>query len=132
MNKAFLIGNLTRDPELRQIANGANVCNFSIAVNRKYTSADGSRQTDFFNIIAWRALAENCAKFLKKGSKVGVVGEIQTRSYEAQDGSKRYVTEINADEVEFLSPRNADGNLGGDHPGEADGMVPVTDDNLPF
>ena len=132
MNKVFLIGNLTRDPELRQIGSGANVCNFAIAVNRKYTGADGNRQTDFFNIIAWRALGENCAKFLKKGSKVGVVGEVQTRSYEAQDGSKRYVTEINADEVEFLSPRNSDGNMGGDSSGSDDGMIPVTDDNLPF
>jgi len=133
MNKAFLIGNLTRDPESKTIANGASVCNFSIAVNRKYTSADGSRQTDFFNIIAWRALGDNCAKFLKKGSKVGVVGEIQTRSYEAQDGSKRYVTEINADEVEFLSPRNADGNMGGDMgASDPEGMQPVSDDNLPF
>ncbi|MCL2569784.1 MAG: single-stranded DNA-binding protein [Firmicutes bacterium] len=131
MNKAFLIGNLTRDPELKQIQNGASVCNFAIAVNRKYTSADGTRQTDFFNIIAWRALGENCAKFLKKGSKVGVVGEIQTRSYEAQDGSKRYVTEINADEVEFLSPKQQDGNMGGSSAAE-DGMQPVSDDNLPF
>lgn len=132
MNKAMLIGNLTRDPELKTISNGASVCSFAIAVNRKYTSADGTRQTDFFNINAWRALGENCAKFLKKGSKVGIIGEIQTRSYEAQDGSKRYVTEIVADEVEFLSPKNSDGQMGGGMPGEAEDMQPISDDNLPF
>ena len=131
MNRAILIGNLTRDPELKTISNGAAVCSFSIAVNRKFTSSDGTRQTDFFNITAWRALGENCAKFLKKGSKVGIVGEIQTRTYEASDGSKRYVTEIVADEVEFLSPKQSDGQMGGSGAPEPD-MQPISDDNLPF
>ena len=131
MNKAMLIGNLTRDPELKTINNGASVCSFSIAVNRRFTQADGSRATDFFNITAWRALGENCAKFLKKGSKVGIIGEIQTRTYEAQDGSKRYVTEIVADEVEFLSPKQSDGQMGGGVP-DAPDMQPIADDNLPF
>ena len=127
MNKAMLIGNLTRDPEVNTIPNGASVCKFSIAVNRRFADAEGNRQTDFFNIVAWRALGENCGKFLKKGSKVGVVGEIQTRNYE-QDGVKKYFTEIIADEVEFLSPKNAGGESG-----EGDsGMQPVADDNLPF
>ena len=126
MNKAFLVGNLTRDPELSTIPSGTSVCKFSIAVNRRFADAEGNRSTDFFNIVAWRALGENCGKFLRKGSKVGVVGQIQTRSYEAQDGSKRNVTEIVADEVEFLSPKGSAESAGSDE------MVPVTDDNLPF
>jgi len=130
MNKVILIGNLTRDPELKQTNNGTNVCTFSIAVNRRFAGADGTRQVDFFTIVAWRQLGENCHKFLKKGSKVGICGEVQTRSYEAQDGGKRYVTEINADEVEFLSPKGEGGSMGG--AGDNGGMVPVEDDNLPF
>jgi len=130
MNKAILIGNLTKDPELKSLANGTSVCNFSIAVNRRFASQDGTRATDFFNVVAWRALGENCGKFLTKGKKVCVIGEIQTRSYDAQDGSKRYITEIVADEVEFLSPRQG-GEAGMSSPAE-DGMQPVEDDNLPF
>ena len=124
MNKAFLVGNLTRDPELSTIPNGTAVCKFAIAVNRRFADAEGNRQTDFFNIVAWRALGENCGKFLKKGSKVGVVGQIQTRTYE-QDGVKKYFTEIIADEVEFLSPK-------GGVEMETGEMQPVADDDLPF
>ena len=130
MNKAILVGNLTRDPELSTIANGTAVCKFAIAVNRRFADAEGNRQTDFLNIVAWRALGENCGKYLKKGSKVAVVGQIQIRTYE-QDGVKKYFTEIVADEVEFLSPKNGGGDTGGfsDSSGE---MQPVADDNLPF
>jgi single-strand DNA-binding protein len=106
MNKVFLIGNLTKDPESSTIPSGIKVCKFTIAINRTYTGADGTRQVDFFNCIAWRATAENCGKFLKKGSKICVVGSIQNRNYEAQDGTKRYVTEIQADEVQFLSTKS--------------------------
>ncbi|MCL2755908.1 MAG: single-stranded DNA-binding protein [Firmicutes bacterium] len=130
MNKAFLIGNLTKDPELKTTNSGVSVCSFSIAVNRKFAGPDGTRGVDYFNIVAWRQLGENCAKFLTKGKKACVVGEIQTRTYDAQDGSKRYVTEIVADEVQFLSPRS-EGGMGGSSPSE-DGMMPVQDDNLPF
>jgi len=134
MNKALLIGNLTRDPELSTIPNGTSVCKFSIAVNRRFSNAEGNRDTDFFNIVAWRQLAENCGKFLKKGSKVGVVGQIQNRSYDAQDGSKRYITEIVADEVEFLNRTTDVG--GATHPSgsgtPAGEMTPVSDDSLPF
>jgi single-strand DNA-binding protein len=126
MNKVILIGNLTRDPELSTIPSGTNVCKFSIAVNRKYAGADGQRDTDFFNITAWRGLGENCAKFLKKGSKVCATGQIQTRTYE-QDGVKKYAIDIIADEVEFLSPK---GNSVGDTGDIA--LQPVTDDSLPF
>lgn len=103
MNKVYLIGNLTRDPEMRVTQSGVDVCNFSIAVNRR-KDAQGNQQTDYFNIVAWRQLAQLCGKFLMKGKKVAVVGSIQTRSYEAQDGSKRTAVDIVADEVEFLTP----------------------------
>jgi single-strand DNA-binding protein len=109
MNKVFLIGNLTRDPELSETPSGIAVCRFAIAVSRDYANSDGSRETDFFNITVWRGRAENCGKYLKKGSKVAVVGSLQTRSYEDKDGVKRNVTDIVANEVEFLSPKGAVG-----------------------
>lgn len=90
MNKVFLIGNLTKDPEMRSTQSGVAVCNFSIAVNRRFRNAQtGQRETDFLNVIAWRQLAELCAKYLAKGRKVAIAGSIQTRTYEAKDGSKR-------------------------------------------
>lgn len=109
MNKAILIGNLTKDPELRTTPKGVSVCTFSIAVSRRRANPQGQRETDYFNIVAWRGLGENCAKYLAKGRKASVVGEIQTRSYDAKDGTKRYITEIIADDVEFLSPRDNNG-----------------------
>ena len=131
MNKCILIGNLTKDPELTTTSNGVAVCRFSLAVSRRYSNADGERETDFLNIVVWRNLGENCHKFLKKGSKVGVVGNIQSRSYDATDGTKRYVTEIVAEEVEFLSTRNAE-----DQPKtsgeEVSKLQPIDDDGLPF
>ena len=105
MNKVILIGNLTRDPELTETPSGVAVCRFSIAVSRDYANADGNRETDFFNITVWRGRAENCGKYLKKGSKVAVVGSLQNRSYEDKDGIKRNVTDVIANEVEFLSPK---------------------------
>ena len=107
MNKVYLIGNLTRDPEISETGSGLTLCRFAIAVNRNYSSSDGERQTDFFNITVWRALAENCGKYLKKGSKVAVVGSLQNRSYEDKDGNKRSVTDIVASEVEFLSSKSS-------------------------
>ena len=99
MNKVYLIGNLTRDPEMRSTSTGIPVCNFSIAVNRRFKNAQtGQQETDFFNIVAWRQLAELCSRYLAKGRKVAVFGSIQTRSYEAQDGSKRTAFDIVADE----------------------------------
>lgn len=102
MNKVYLIGNLTRDPELRSTSGGVSVCNFSIAVNRRFKDANGQQETDFFNIVAWRQLADVCGKYLAKGRKVGVSGSIQTRTFE-KDGIKRTAYDIVADEVEFLS-----------------------------
>ena len=100
-----MIGNLTRDPELNTTANNISVCKFTVAVTRRFANADGTRETDFLPVVCWRGQAENCGRYLKKGSKVGICGSIQTRSYEASDGTRRYVTEINADEVQFLSSR---------------------------
>jgi single-strand DNA-binding protein len=108
MNQAILIGNLTRDPELSTTPSGVSVCRFSIAVNRQYKNADGQQETDFFTIVAWRGQADFCGKYLKKGRKVAVVGNIQNRSYDDKDGNKRYVTEIIANSVEFVGPKGDD------------------------
>ena len=105
MNKCILIGNLTRDPELSQTSSGISVCKFGLAVNRNFTNANGEREADFFNIVTWRGLAENCSKYLAKGKKVAVSGQLQTSSYDADDGTKRFRTDVVADEVEFLSPQ---------------------------
>ena len=105
MNKVFLIGNLTRDPELTETASGVAVCNFSIAVNRNYASQDGERQTDFFNCTAWRGTAEAISRYTKKGKKIAVTGSIQLRNYEDNQGVKRTAIDIIAQDVEFLSPR---------------------------
>ena len=103
MNKVYLIGNLTRDPELSETSSGVAYCRFSIAVNRNFTNAEGNREADFFNITVWRGQAENCGRFLKKGSKIALVGSLQNRTYEDKDGAKRTVTDIVANEIEFLS-----------------------------
>ena len=137
MNKVILIGNLTKDPELTTTTSGISVCRFSLAVSRRFTNSEGERETDFINVVVWRNLADNCHKFLRKGSKAAVVGNIQTRSYDAQDGSKRYVTEVVAEEVEFVGARVSDGvDAGVDGAGTQDGgatkLTPIQDDQLPF
>ncbi|MGI6452727.1 MAG: single-stranded DNA-binding protein [Syntrophomonadaceae bacterium] len=98
LNRVILIGRLTRDPELRYTTNGTAVCSFTLAVDRKFSR----EETDFINIVAWRGLAENCASFLGKGRLAAIEGRLQVRSYEAQDGQKRRVTEVIADDVRFL------------------------------
>ncbi|MCK9575302.1 MAG: single-stranded DNA-binding protein [Clostridia bacterium] len=141
MNKVILIGNLTKDPELATTTNGISVCRFTLAVSRKYKNAEGEYETDFLNVVVWRGQAENCHKYLRKGSKVAVVGAIQTRSYDAQDGTKKYVTDIVADEVEFLSTKNSETGdtkkyeAGTDNKGAkppVTNLEPVDDDSLPF
>ena len=150
MNKVYLIGNLTRDPEMRSTSTGIPVCNFSIAVNRRFKNAQtGQQETDFFNIVAWRQLADLCGRYLAKGRKVAVFGSIQTRTYEAQDGSKRTAFDIVADEVEFLSASQNAGSSGDyaamSSPAPAprmqqapayapvdSGFTQVDDDELPF
>ena len=103
MNKCIFIGNLTRDPELQTTGSGISLCRFSIAVNRNYSNSNGEREADFINIVTWRGLAENCGKYLSKGRKVCVVGQLQTRTYDDKDGNKRYATEIVAEDVEFIN-----------------------------
>ncbi len=105
MNKIFIIGNLTHDPETRTTTGGVSVCSFSVAVTRRFASQGGERQTDYFRVNAWRQLGETCQKFLAKGRKVAVVGELQARTYEAKDGATRVSLDISADEVEFLTPK---------------------------
>ena len=107
MNKVFLIGNLTRDPELTETTSGVALCRFSIAVNRNYGSADGERKTDFFNVVAWRGLGETVARFAKKGNKVAVSGSIELRNYEDSQGVKRTGVDIVAQDVEFLTPKGS-------------------------
>lgn len=144
MNKVMLIGNLTRDPELRTTTAGVPVCSFAIAVNRRMKNADGQQETDFFNVSAWRQLGELCAKYLQKGRKVCVVGSIQLRNYETQDGAKRTAADVIADEVEFLSSPQQSGGEAPVHqspraeapryapPSAESGFTQVDDDELPF
>ncbi len=147
LNRVILVGNLTRDPELRYTSNGGvAVTRFTVAVNRKFTNQQGERETDFINVVAWRALAENCGNYLNKGSLVAVEGRIQTRSYENQEGRTVYVTEVVADDVRFLGPRNRTqpqsygkqetyaSNKGMvDDPFADDGSpIDISDDDLPF
>lgn len=136
MNKAILIGNLARDPESTTTASGILKCSFTLAVQRRYTNADGKREADFIPVICWRQTAELAQKYLTKGRKAAVEGSIQVRSYDAQDGSKRYVTEIIADSIEFLTPRSADPGPTPPPARQADGypngFSEVDDDELPF
>lgn len=110
MNKVFLIGRLTRDPELRYTGSNIPVATFSVAVNRNFSNAAGEREADFINIVVWRKQAENVKNYLNQGSQVAIDGRIQTRSYDDQDGKKRYVTEVVADNVEFLGTKGSNQN----------------------
>lgn len=143
MNQSFLIGNLTRDPEVRTTNAGTKVCNFTIAVNRRMKQ-NGEQQTDFFNIVAWRSLAELCEKYLSKGKKVAVIGNIQTRTYE-KDGVKHAAWDIVADEIQFLSPADKGARKEMEYRAEErqaitleshtttpDGFIEVEDSELPF
>lgn len=106
LNRIVLIGRLTRDPELRFTPNGHAVCSFTLAVDRPFTNQDGNRETDFINIVVWNKQGENCAQYLAKGRLAAVDGRLQIRSYDGNDGQRRYVTEVIADNVRFLSSRN--------------------------
>ena len=132
MNKVFLIGRLTRDPELTTTAADISVCKFSLAVNRSFANTDGEREADFFNVVTWRGLADNCAKYLSKGKKVGLVGRLQTRSYEDKEGSKRYVTEVVAEEVEFLTPLSEGESAPTPAKKKPSELKPIDDEGLPF
>lgn len=128
MNKIFLIGNLTRDPELRATPQGTSVCSFTIAVNKKF--AKEQETAFFYRINAWRGLADICGKYLSKGKKVAVLGELDPRLYEAKDGKMHISLDVTADEIEFLSPRNeteAQAELL-----TAESLETLTSDDLPF
>ena len=143
MNKLFIIGNLTRDPEMRSTSTGDSVCSFTVAVNRRRASnaEAGQPEADFFRVSAWRQLGENCNRYLAKGRKVAVVGSVRVSTYTAQDGATRASLEVNADDVEFLSPRG-EGEGGAGRPAEqstspsaggmSGGFVKVDDEELPF
>jgi single-strand DNA-binding protein len=141
MNKIMLIGNLTHDPEMRATNTGVSVCTFSIAVTRRFASQNGERQTDYFRINAWRQLGETCNRYLAKGRKVAVIGELQARTYEAKDGTTRISLDVSADEVEFLSPRQQN-DEGGYQPAasprsaapapDMSGFTDIDEDELPF
>ena len=134
MNKVLLIGRMTKEPELRYTTSGTAVCNFTLAVDRPFTK-DGNKETDFINCQAWGKLAENCAKYLDKGKQCAVDGRLQVRSYETQDGSKRWVTEVVAERVEFLSApskKEEPGDVIEKFAGDFGTEIVFDDDNVPF
>ncbi|MAG31427.1 MAG: single-stranded DNA-binding protein [Deltaproteobacteria bacterium] len=150
VNKAILVGNLGRDPELRQTPNGQSVCNFTLATSENWTDKSGERveRTEWHRIVAWGRTGEMCAQYLSKGRTVYVEGRIQTREWEDKDGNKRYTTEINANTVNFIGPRTGGGSgesSGGSHSGGGGGgghrggsdptaadSEPPADDDIPF
>lgn len=127
LNMVFLMGNLTRDPELRYTPNGQAVANFAVATNRAWKDNEGEVKdaVEFTDVVVWGKTAENCANYLKKGRKVHLIGRLQTRSWEAQDGSKRYKTEVVANDVTFLGTK--DGGAAGGHDGVD--SIPTDDAN---
>lgn len=143
MNRAVLVGRLTRDPDLRYTPNGVAVANFNLAVNRPFKDQNGESQADFINCVAWRKQAENLANFMKKGSQIGIDGRIQTRSYEDKDGKTVYVTEVVADSIQFLDSRKSETQRNNEtnqqqaqqqsDPFQEDGQaIDISDDELPF
>lgn len=160
MNRVVLVGRLTKDPDLRYTPSGVAVTTFTLAVNRPFKNQNGDSEADFINCVVWRKPAENAANFLKKGSLAGVDGRMQTRNYEGQDGKRVYVTEVVAESVQFLEPRNSGGGNGGgnndaqnaydqarnnrnsnnnqgytrvdDDPFAGQGSINISDDDLPF
>lgn len=132
MNKVILIGNLAADPESRTTQSGIAQCTLRLAVQRRFANQQtGQRESDFFNVVCWRQTAEFAAKHLSKGRRVAVEGSLQTRSYDAQDGSKRYVTEVIADSVEFCDSKPEGAQKPAEAPAQG-GFTQVDDDELPF
>ena len=139
MNKLTIIGNLTRDPELRTTSTGINVCTFTVAVNRRRSANSNQPEADFFRVSAWRQLGENCQRYLAKGRKVAVVGAVSVQTYTGNDGTTRASLEVNADDVEFLSSRNEDAGYAPAAPAQPapaapamNGFEEVDDEDLPF
>jgi single-strand DNA-binding protein len=133
MNKFIGIGRLTKEPEFKSTASGTSVCTFTIAINRRFKT-EGQQQADFIPIVAWGKTADICAKYLHKGSQVGVCGSIQTRSYDDKNGNKVYVTEVNAEEVQFLGskPNEAENNLKMAQEMFGEQVSSAEDDEIPF
>ena len=139
MNKLTVIGRLTKDPDLRATSSGDKVCSFTVAVDRRGKKQEGRQNADFFNVSAWRVLGENCHKYLSKGKMVCVIGPVSVRTYQANDGSTRAVMEVQADEVEFLSPKGEGAPAGQQEAQEAAPaasggftQVEMDGDDLPF
>lgn len=143
INRAILVGRLTKDPEYRQTPNGIDVANFTLAVNRNFKSKNGEQQADFINVVVFRNQAQNVSKYLSKGSLAGVDGRMQSRSYENKEGQRVFVTEVVADNVQFLEPKN--NNQQNNQPQQQRGQAPagnnpfandnnanIDDDDLPF
>lgn len=114
INRVVLVGRLTKEPELKYTQTGVAVCRFTLAVNRTFSNQSGEREADFINCVTWRKQAENTANFLKKGSLAGIEGRIQTSSFDGQDGKRVFMTEVVADSVQFLEPRNSSANTNSD------------------
>lgn len=135
MNRVVLVGRLTKDVDLRYTPNGVPVAAFTLAVNRPFKKEGGETEADFINCVVWRKPAENVANFLKKGSLAGVDGRIQTRNYEGNDGKRVYVTEVQAESVQFLEPRG-NGERPASQPNKQQqppsGTIDISDDDLPF
>ena len=137
MNKVIISGRLTRDPEVRYTTSEKVVCQFTLAVDRPFTNQDGQREADFINIVVWGKIAELCGNSLAKGHRALVEGRLQLRSYDAKDGSKRYVTEVVANSVEFLerkgyTPGNGSANSAQPSPMEGFGSADFGDEEIPF
>ena len=133
MNKVILIGNLAADPESRTTQSGIAQCTLRLAVSRRFTDKQtGKRESDFFNIICFRQTAEFCSQYLSKGRKIAVEGSLLTRSYDAQDGSRRYVTEVLADNIEFCDGKRDDAKSVSAVAGSNGGFTEVDDSELPF
>ena len=137
LNKCMIIGNLGADPEMRYTANGNAVTTFRVATSRQFSGPDGQRreETEWFSVVTWNRLAETCSQYLTKGRQVYVEGRMQTRSWEGQDGNKRYTTELIAETVKFLGGRDgarAEGYAAPGLPVGADGEGDIDPDDLPF
>lgn len=132
LNRIILIGRLTKDPELRYTPNGVAVASFSLAVERARKNAKGEKETDFFEVVAWRQLGELCANYLSKGKLAAVDGELHMRTYEGQDGQKRKAVEVVADNVRFLSPKDSSGSNTFSSPVSLGNEISFSDDDIPF
>lgn len=129
LNRVVLIGRLTKDPELRYTPNGVAVASFTLAVNRSRPNAQGEREADFIPVVVWQKQAENCANYINKGSMVAIDGRLQVRTYDTQDGQRRWVTEVIAESVRFLDKRESGSSQGISSLGSE---VTFTDDDIPF